>query len=71
MLLVYPNIHFIELSRSDIYFERNISGIFNAKNGYRPQKIRVFGRAEGGGLWVMTIPFFADGGACMYAEMKK
>lgn len=49
MLLVYPNIHFIELSRSDIYFERNISGIFNAINGYRPQKIRVFGRAEGGG----------------------
>lgn len=48
MLLVYPNIHFIELSRSDIYFERNISGIFNAINGYRPQKIRVFGRAGGG-----------------------
>lgn len=48
MLLVKPNIHFIQLSRSDIYFERNISGIFDARNGYRPQKIRVFGRSVGG-----------------------
>ena len=47
-MLIRLHIYFIQLLRSDIDFERNVSGIFDLKNGYRPQKIRVFGRSGGG-----------------------
>ena len=45
---MHLHIYFIQLLRSDINFERTVSGIFDAKNDCRPQKIRVFGRSGGG-----------------------
>ena len=50
---------FIQLPGSDIYFARNISGIFDAKNGCRPLKIRVFGRSGGADILSSKINYFS------------
>lgn len=44
---------------SDIYFRRNVSGIFDAKNVYRPQKIRVYGRPGGGYYRFLIIGLYS------------
>lgn len=56
-MLIRQHMYFIQLSGSDIDFERNVSGIFDAKKEVDHRKLKFSDGLGGGTNWLTTDIF--------------